>query len=251
MKLLNLAALLLTLTVNALANILPINGRQTGDIANSFPIYFLPAGYVFSIWGLIYLFLFLFIVFQFLPAGGDNPRLARVGGWFILTNFANAGWLVLFHYGQYLLAELVILGLLATLIVLYQRLEIGLKPAASLAEKGMMLAPFQIYLAWVSVAVIANTSQLFNALGVAGRGAGAQFWFVVVTLVAVALALAMTLRRGDSIFSAVLAWALIGIALKQTDTPLVVLTASIGAALSLLFIGYLLFIRPRRVKQAI
>jgi hypothetical protein len=248
-KVLNLLTLVLTLTVNGLANALPINGRNTGEIANSFPIYFLPAGYVFAIWGLIYLFLVGFVIFQFLPTQADNPRLARLGWGFVLSNLANAGWIVLFHYGQYLLAELVILALLVTLMGIYLRLEIGRQPAKSGLERWLLLIPFQIYLGWVSVAIIANTSQLLNSLGVAGQGGAAQAWFVAVTLVAVALGLAMAMRRGDPVFNLVLAWALIGIGVKQSATPLVMITAYAAAGLAVVWV--ILALTRFRVKAAL
>ena len=70
---------LVTLTVNGLANALPLNGLGTGEISDRFQVYFVPAGYVFSIWGLIYLGLLAFTIFQALPTQRENPRLARIG----------------------------------------------------------------------------------------------------------------------------------------------------------------------------
>ena len=52
---LNLAALAVTLVLNTLATTLPLGGRTTAEISDSFNVLFVPAGYVFSIWGLIYL----------------------------------------------------------------------------------------------------------------------------------------------------------------------------------------------------
>ena len=64
----NVLSLIAMVVVNALANILPLNGLNTGEISDRFEIYFVPAGYVFSIWGLIYLALAGFAVYQALPA---------------------------------------------------------------------------------------------------------------------------------------------------------------------------------------
>ena len=126
-QILNLIALLGTVIVNGLANALPFNGITTGEISDSFPVLFTPAGYVFSIWGVIYLLLFGFAVYQALPSQRDNPRLERIGYWFVLSSLFNAVWIFLWHYGYFLLTLLAMLGLLVSLIVIYQRLQIARK----------------------------------------------------------------------------------------------------------------------------
>ena len=75
----NVLATLLTIVVNGLANGLPLNGQTTGEVSDGLKNYFTPAGYVFSIWGLIYLGLIAFAIYQVLPAQRDNPLLKRIG----------------------------------------------------------------------------------------------------------------------------------------------------------------------------
>jgi hypothetical protein len=86
---LNLVALAITIVVNALANALPLGGRTTGEISDSFNLLFVPAGYVFAIWGLIYLALIGFAFFQALPAQQSNLSVKVLGYWFVLTCLAN------------------------------------------------------------------------------------------------------------------------------------------------------------------
>ena len=93
--------ILATIVVNALANALPINGQNTGQISDRFHVYFVPAGYVFSIWGLIYLGLIAFAIFQALPSQRENPRLRKVGWWIALGGLANIAWIFLWHYEQF------------------------------------------------------------------------------------------------------------------------------------------------------
>ena len=81
---------LFTLTINILSNALPLNGLTTGEVSDSFQVYFVPAGYVFSIWGLIYIGMIAFTIYQALPAQRDNSRLQGVRGWFILSNLLPA-----------------------------------------------------------------------------------------------------------------------------------------------------------------
>ena len=51
----NLVTALIALAVNIMATTLPLNGQDTGAISDRFQVYFVPAGYVFSIWGVIYI----------------------------------------------------------------------------------------------------------------------------------------------------------------------------------------------------
>src|SRR5574338_1246700 len=116
---------LTTLVVNGLANALPLNGQNTGQISDRFDVYFVPAGYVFSIWGIIYLGLIAFGIFQALPAQRENPRLRATGWWIVLSGLANSTWIFLWHYQQFPLTVVVMLVLLASLIIIYLRLGIG------------------------------------------------------------------------------------------------------------------------------
>ena len=90
-----------TLVVNVLANALPFNGITTAQVSDQFHVYFVPAGYVFSIWGLIYIGLIAYAVFQALPAQRENPRLRKVGCFVVLGCLANSVWLFLWHYQQF------------------------------------------------------------------------------------------------------------------------------------------------------
>ncbi len=109
----NLLAFGATFALNGLANALPLNGQSTGEISDRFQVYFVPAGYVFSIWGLIYLGLGAFAVYQALPAQREAPRLRRIGYLFALSCLANIAWLFLWHYEQFPLTLVAMLSLLA------------------------------------------------------------------------------------------------------------------------------------------
>ena len=114
-----------TILVNALANALPINGQQTGEVSDQFPVYFVPAGYVFSIWGLIYLGLIAFAIFQALPSQRENSRLRSIGGLFAVASLANIAWIFAWHYERFPLSMLFMLILLGSLIGIYLRLGTG------------------------------------------------------------------------------------------------------------------------------
>ena len=92
-----LVAVVAMIAVNALANILPINGVNTGAVSEGYHIYFVPAGYVFSIWGLIYLALLVFTASQAFSKDTEG-LLAPVRPLFVLSCIANGAWIFCWHY---------------------------------------------------------------------------------------------------------------------------------------------------------
>jgi hypothetical protein len=240
----NLAAVLGTIAVNFLANALPFNGLTTAVISDQFEVLFVPAGYVFAIWGLIYVGLLAFAVYQLLPAQRNNPRLERIGWLFVLASLANATWLVAWHYEQFALSVVVMLSLLALLVAIYLRLDIG-RARVTRAEKWCVDVPFSIYLGWISVATIANISDLLYYWQWDGLSIAPEVWAVIMLIVAAVLAGAMMLTRGDIAFLLVIVWAFVGIAVKQSGVPLVANAALILAGLVLLMIPVGLWYRQR------
>ena len=220
----NIATVLVALAVNVLANALPLNGQNTGAISDKFKVFFVPAGYVFAIWGVIYIGWLAFTVYQALPAQRNNPRLQRIGGLFALSALANAGWLFAWHYGLFPLSVVVMLSLLLLLIATYLRLDIGRAHVPTI-EKWCVDIPFSIYLGWISVATIANITDLLYYWKWDGWGIAPQVWAVIMLVVASALALAMTWTRGDVAYLLVIVWSFVGIAVKQSAAPLVANTA--------------------------
>lgn len=209
-----------TITINILANALPFNGLATGAISDQFKVFFVPAGYVFAIWGLIYIGMIAFAVYQALPAQREHPQLRKVGYWFAFSGLANSAWLFLWHYQIFPLTIIVMLTLLASLLVIYLQLEIG-KRQVSAAEKWSIHLPISTYLGWISVATIANAADVFDYLKWNGWGVAPEIWTVIMLAAALALGLAMIFTRNEIAYPGVLIWAIIGIALKQAAVPLV------------------------------
>jgi hypothetical protein len=158
---------LATIVVNGLANALPLNGLQTGQISDRFEVYFVPAGYVFSIWGLIYLGLIAYAVYQALPAQKENPRLRAITYPYIWGSLANIAWIFLWHYEVFRLTIFAMLVILAMLISIYLRLDVG-RTKAKGALNWCVYLPFSIYLGWITVATIANVTSLLDYLNWSG-----------------------------------------------------------------------------------
>jgi hypothetical protein len=223
-------ATLVMLTVNALANILPINGMNTGQVSDSFKVFFVPAGYVFSIWGVIYLLLLGFTVYQALPAQKDNPILNKISPWYIIGSLANAIWIFLWHYLQFNLTILFMGILLISLLVIYVALRNNNAAKISTGMKWFVQLPFSVYLGWISVATIANVTDVLDFNNWNGFGIGAETWALIMLGVGVVLAAWMTLKFRDAAYLAVFVWAFAGIGVKFAGTSIVSSGAYIAAA---------------------
>jgi benzodiazapine receptor len=216
------------IVVNVLANALPLNGVTTGEISDRFDVYFVPAGYVFSIWFVIYVGLIAFTVFQALPGQRDNPYLRRIGYLYALSCAANVAWLFLWHYQVFALTLVAMLALLLLLTAIYLGLGIGQARVVAL-EKWLIHVPFSVYLGWITVATIANVTSLLDYLGWNGWGIAPQTWAVIMLVTGTAIAAAVSLTRGDVAYVLVIVWAFAGIAVKHADTPVVSITAWVTA----------------------
>jgi hypothetical protein len=229
-RILIIGTLALTLVVNFLANALPLNGLSTGEISDSFPILFVPAGYVFSIWGLIYLALAAFAIYSVTKRGMADERVDAVAGWVAAANLFNLVWIFLWHYLQFPLTLIAILGLLVSLIAIYLKLGVG-KGKRDWQSKLLVDTPFSIYLGWATVAVVANVSQVLYYLGWRGAPLSEPIWAAILLGVASLLGLLMIFLRKEVAYPLVLVWAFVGIWVKQAATPLVATTALVGAIL--------------------
>ena len=227
----NIAALLIVLIANTLANAVPLGGQTTGEISDKYPSLFTPAGYVFSIWGLIYLMLLVFIVWQAMPRQRQNPSLAALRLPFQLSCLCNAAWIFAWHYDQLFLSIAIMLGLLWMLASIYLRLNLE-RTAASLLERIVLYLPFSLYTAWISVAVIANASAIQINYGWDDVAFSPLTWTVVKLAVAGMLAVGVLFRFRDPVWMLVLVWASFGIAFRHAGTPVVY-----GAALLLGLLG--------------
>ncbi|MCB0129237.1 MAG: tryptophan-rich sensory protein [Caldilineaceae bacterium] len=244
-QILVLVAIVATIVVNGLANALPINGQQTGDISDRFDVFFVPAGYVFSIWGVIYLALIGYGIFQAMPAQRENPRLRTIGYLFVLSCVANIVWIFLWHYELFPLTLAAMLVLLGSLIAIYLRLGTGVTTAGR-GETWFVRLTFSIYLGWITVATIANVTSLLDYLGWGGFGLAPALWAVIMLVVGAVVGLFFSLRLGDIAYVLVLVWAFVGIAVKHSGTPLVAWTAAgLAGLLALSIIGAV--IRRRQI----
>ncbi len=237
----NIIAFVAVIVVNFLSNSLPLNGRTPEQISNTLPSAFTPAPYTFSIWGLIYLAVMGFIIYQALPAQRERPFQQKIGWWFVASSAANMSWIFAWHYGFYALSILFMAAILVSLAAIYGRLQIGRSgQAANWREWLFVHLPFSLYLGWITVATIANIASVAPALGWDGFGIAPAVWAAIMMGAAVVIAGLLLWNRRDFAYAGVLVWALFGIQAAQTGEPSVVNAAMVAAALIvvLAFVGY-------------
>ncbi len=224
----NIVSLVTTLIVNYGANIVELNGYTAGEVSDSVPTLFTPAGYVFAIWGLIYTWIIAYNVYQVLPKQQEAAFQERIGWLFVISNLLNSAWVFTWHYRLFPLSWLLIVGIFGTLLTIYLRLGVG-EREVSPSEKWLVHTPFSIYLAWLSVATIANTAIALYDLGWNGAGLVEQLATVLVIVVGGALGVTMTLRRHEIAYPLVIVWAFVGIVVSQSGIALVQWAAGLTA----------------------
>lgn len=237
----NLIALLATIAVNYLSNAIPFSGQTAGDIAAKFDVIFKPAGYAFTIWGLIYLSLLIFAIYQILPAQRQSGLSEKIGPFFILSCIANASWLYFWHQERFFLTVILMLVLLFSLIAIYLRLGIGAQPVGAV-ERWFVHLPFSLYLGWISVATIANLTIFLASIDWSGFGLSPSFWFGVVLLAGLLLSFSMSWQRHDLAYGLVIVWAFVAVAVQNSGVPSASLLSWLAAALSVIVLiaGHLL-----------
>ena len=217
----NSLSIIATIVVNALAVILPLNGKTTQELSDNIPNLFVPAGITFSIWGIIYAFLIIFMIYQILSLRKKQPYdtgyIEKIGGWFILASLANITWIFLWHYELVAFSLLAMLVLFFSLLAIYLKLGIGLS-ITTLKEKLAVHVTISIYLGWITVATIANVSAVLVTQNVGELLLGQTTWTILVIAVATLISALILIRRKDIAYNLVIIWALLGIAIKRSSS---------------------------------
>ena len=230
-KLAVLVSVLAMFVVNILSNALPINGLTTAEISNAIQIYFVPAGYVFSIWGVIYLGIVIYLISMFTNFTKEDMAIAP---FVIASSLANTIWIFMWHYQLIYLSVIFMLVILASLIVVALKLN---KPEVSLVKK----TPFNIYLGWISVASIANIAGALYTANWNGFGISPEIWSAIMLVIATVLAV-LALVKKNLAYTLVILWAVIGIVVKfQGISNIVSITATLSVIVLVLLMGYKLF----------
>jgi len=210
----NLTGFIGMIVVNALANALPINGKTTGEISSQFPNLLVPAGFTFSVWGVIYLLLFIYIIFQLVVGfkGSRSPAIFinHIGILFFISCLANLSWILAWHYGMVMVSLLIIIILFGSLLAIYIRLKIGISDTTP-GIRYMVHLPFSIYLGWITIAMMVNFAVVLVNNGWNRFGLSELFWALALLVAGTVVTLLIILRRKDIFYGLVVAWAFFGI----------------------------------------
>jgi benzodiazapine receptor len=226
----NLVSFIVTLAVNGLAGTTLLNHRSTAQVSDLYASPITPAGYVFAIWGIIYALLLVFVIYQLLPKQKDKLFQRQIGALFILSSIFNVVWLFLWQYDYITISVILMFALLATLMAIYLRLDVG-KLKVPLTDKICVHLPFSVYLGWITVASIANVAAALVSVGWDGFGLSAETWAIAAIIIALIVTLAVVVVRRDVAFGLVIVWALAGIAAKQSMHTNIVTTTGIGTVI--------------------
>lgn len=234
--------------VNLLANYLPIGGVTTGEASDSFGNLFTPAGVTFSIWGLIYLLLLGYTIYQF---GFDKKDItaqreklfSNINKYFLITSVANIAWIFAWHHGMIWLSLLIMLILLVFLIKIADVIN---NEKYTALETVLVRLPFSVYFGWITVATIANITVFLVSINWNWFGIAESIWTVIVLLVGALIGSIRMLKDKNIYYGLVLVWAYGGILLKHTSAvgfggvyPNVITTVIICIVLFLSTIGFL------------
>lgn len=211
----NLIFFIAMVIVNILANTIPLGGNTTGDVSANYPTLFTPAPYTFSIWGVIYIMMGIFVVYTSLIFPSAKSAFAarnHVGIFFILSCMFNIAWIFTWHYQKFALSVLCIIGLLLMLIIINIRFKVY--SDIPVMER-ICVYGFQIYLGWICAATIANIGVLLKKINWTGFGLSDQLWTIIVLLITCILGCAFATTGCRYMASVAILWALAGIFVKH------------------------------------
>lgn len=248
LRILNLIFFISMIVMNALANILPLGNGNTGSISNKYPNLFTPAPITFSIWGVIYLMVSVFIMVQ-LGILGDQALSQSIikitGFWFIISCVLNIAWLLSWHYDEIPISMIIMICLLISLIILTSRLSPEKIAQVDNANTNIWatisIYAFDIYLGWITAATVANASVLLVRLGWKRFGLSEQFWTITILLVVAILGSMFIIVSHRYMSGAAVVWAICGILTKHVSQsgyggkyPAIITVCVIGIVLILL-----------------
>ncbi len=236
----------LVLVVNYLANSLPLNNRSTGDISDSYPSLFTPAGFTFSIWGIIYILLGVFVVKAVVI--DNNQFLSSYSTTFVIlflaTCITNVLWLFCWHYDKIGLSLIIMTIFLAILSII----TFYIKDLDHFAK-----ISFSVYTGWISIAFIANITIFLVKQNIPFFQNNEFIWFIIVMLVGVAIGFTVMILTKNLIYVTVFIWAYFGIFMKHYQKYGYYLTKNMNVfnlvLLFCLIIGFVFFLISNDYKM--
>lgn len=243
---------LLMIGINGLGNSLPINGKSTGDVSDAYTNIFAPAGITFSIWGLIYLLLFGFSIYQLIKRNKiyEDKLFKSISYWFIFSSIMNSLWIFAWHYNILWLSLVFMIGILVSLIKINMILR---NKEFNNAGKLLIRIPFAVYFGWITVATIANVTTFLVAINWNRFGLSEVFWADTMILIGAIIGVLAILYYKSFSYGLVIIWAYLGIGFKHISPeffnrqyPSVIVVVIIS--IMLVIIGEILMLKIKNRK---
>ena len=232
---LNTISLLFALVMNSLSNTGAFNGKTVGEVSNDFETLFAPAGYAFSIWGIIYILLIIFVGYQWFAwlMRKDDSVLQQTGFWFAISSIANGFWIVAWLYTYIGVSVLLMLVLLVSLVFLAVRLQLRTRKVSKQINV-LVWWPISIYLGWIIVATVANIAAFLVRINWQDSLINEQTWTIVMIIAAMLIFVLLIIFRNMRGTAIVGIWALIAIAVKHWEMKPVIVSAAIISSVVLI-----------------
>lgn len=250
---LNFIGFLAVVIVNALAVLLPLNGKTTQELSDKYPNLFVPAGITFSVWGIIYVLLLIFIIYQFVIAFRRNTNergiFEKIKILFFISCIFNVAWIIAWHYEIMWLSLIIMVLLFLSLLIIYARIGTG-KPEVRNSKKILVNIPFSVYIGWITIATIANVTAFLVKVGWNRFGISEQIWTIIVIAVGTIITLGVVFSRNDIFYCLVVIWALVGILLKRfADNSMPDQSVLITTIVAIALIGLSIIVQLARKKK--
>ena len=203
-----------------------VGGAVTGAIsdANNSPV--TPAGYAFSIWGLIYLASLALAVYQLRPSQLGRDIHRRTGWWLVAAFTASTVWIPVFGLRLLGLSQVIIVGLLVALAIATSRM--AMQPASSRGEQAFLRLPTALYLGWATLATMAGFGLVLRSWGMSADSTTTTAVSLVLIVVATLGCVLVVLRfTALAAFAFTAGWALVAVVVASY-VPVVRVAAVVG-----------------------
>ncbi|RYY19587.1 MAG: hypothetical protein EOO36_05425, partial [Cytophagaceae bacterium] len=220
------------LYVNYLYNAHPPTGAlSNGAMSARHPTLLTPAGYAFSIWGVIFSGLIAYAGWQLRPAAWQSPLPARLTPVLTLAVLATTAWTLVFSYELIGPSLVVMLAILLLLAVAYGRTRRLVLAGAAPAWPTWFLS---LYLGWIILATVLNLIfGLRDGYGVQWPAPASLVGCYGLVVVAAGLGVALAWRGRDALLPLPIAWGLVGTWVAQRGPEPGLATTALGAAVGL------------------
>lgn len=232
-QLLNGLALIATIAINYLSNSGMLNGETMASISAKYQTLFTPAGYAFSIWGIIYTGLGGFVIYYgplTKRTAAKEKVVSTIGWWFVVSCIANSMWVVAWLYDYTFLSILLMAIIFISLLKIIQKIKPE-SQSPNLKTRLFLQWPFHIYSGWISVALIANVTVLLKKVQWSGFGISETTWTIVMIVIAALVHLFMFWKQKMPVFALVAVWALLAIAVANQHSNATVFIAALSVAI--------------------